>query len=918
MPPLFDVFLSHNSKDKPAVREIAKALRARQLRVWLDEDDLVPGRPWQEALEEIIQTTKAAAVLVGRDGLGPWEVPEMRACLSEFVNRKLPVIPVLLPDAPSQPDLPLFLRAFTWVDLRGGITDEGLDRLVWGITGKKPRGKKKKPEPPPFLHNLPYLPLGDLLKGRAEELRKLAENLDAGGRTAIVQHQALYGLGGIGKTRLAVEHAWAFGSRYRAAFFVRADTPEGLHAGLAALARPDLLNLGEQKAEEETVHEVIGWLKTNPGWLLILDNVDSKEAESAVLTLLPGLTGGRVLITSRLRGWPSWVQTQPLDTIPLEEARDLLLKRTSGHHRAASDDADRAWELAEKLDGLPLALEQAGAYIVHTRLSFAKYLEVWEEERKRVLDWHDEATMGYPASVTATWKTSFDRLRPTAATLLRLCAFLAPDPIPEEMLESEKESVEGACELLRSETGQEEDGADSIHEALAELESYSLISRQEATFTVHRVVQEVLQRRIPPEQLRDWIEAALGIVDGYAPFEAGDVRTWSIWNWLRPHAARVVLLADKEGVIVPTSRLMSQLGVYLHARSLYAEAEPLKRRALAIDEAFFGSDHSRVAIQLNNLGHLLRSTNRLSEAEPLIRRALAIDEALFASEHPNVARDLNNLAALLQDKNRLAEAEPLMRRALAIDETSFGSEHPYVATDLSNLAQLLQARNRLVEAEPLMRRALVIDEASFGSDHPNVALRLNNLARLLYDTDRLSEAESLMRRALAIDEASFGSKHPNVARDLNNLAQLLHATHRLSEAEPLMRRALAIDEASFGSKHPSVARDLNNLAQLLQDTSRLSEAEPLMRLAVAIDEASLGSDHPNVAEDLNNLAGLLSATNRPFEAEPLMRRTVEICERSLGPDHPRTRIAQKNLAVLLAKIASQSPPPPASGGDDSV
>ena len=134
----FDVFLSHNSKDKPAVRQLAEELRNRGLKVWLDEWELVPGRPWQEALEEIIQLTKSAAVLVGADGLGPWEIPEMRACLSEFVSRRLPVIPVLLPGASKKPDLPLFLKQFTWVDLSDGLTEDGIDRLEWGVTGKKP------------------------------------------------------------------------------------------------------------------------------------------------------------------------------------------------------------------------------------------------------------------------------------------------------------------------------------------------------------------------------------------------------------------------------------------------------------------------------------------------------------------------------------------------------------------------------------------------------------------------------------------------------------------------------------------------------------------------------------------------------------------------------------------------------------
>ncbi len=137
--PQFDVFLSHNSKDKPAVRQLAQAIKDRGLNVWLDEWELVPGRPWQEALEEIIRTARSAAVLVGADGLGPWEIPEMRACLSEFVDRDMPVIPVLMPGTPTKPILPLFLKQFTWVDLRSGLTKDGLDQLEWGITGKKPR-----------------------------------------------------------------------------------------------------------------------------------------------------------------------------------------------------------------------------------------------------------------------------------------------------------------------------------------------------------------------------------------------------------------------------------------------------------------------------------------------------------------------------------------------------------------------------------------------------------------------------------------------------------------------------------------------------------------------------------------------------------------------------------------------------------
>ena len=154
-----------------------------------------------------------------------------------------------------------------------------------------------------------------------------------------------------------------------------------------------------------------------------------------------------------------------------------------------------------------------------------------------------------------------------------------------------------------------------------------------------------------------------------------------------------------------------------------------------VEQAFKELKHDlTVRPVLNNLAQLLKDTNRLAEAEPLMRRALAIDEASYGAEHPNVAIRLNNLARLLQDTNRLAEAEPLMRRALAIDEASYGIEHPDVARDLNNLARLLQATHRLTEAEPLMRRAVEISLGFFvstGHHHPNEAQGLANYRSLL-------------------------------------------------------------------------------------------------------------------------------------------------------------------------------------------
>jgi tetratricopeptide (TPR) repeat protein len=505
------------------------------------------------------------------------------------------------------------------------------------------------------------------------------------------------------------------------------------------------------------------------------------------------------------------------------------------------------------LGGLALALEHAGAYIVRHRASFRRYRELWRGSRDKVIDWSDPAITHYPRAIAATWQTSVAQLADPARRLLERLAWLAPEPVPEFLLD----------------VPIPEDGGEDLYEALADLAAYSLATRdpEEPRFLVHGLVQDVTRRSLDAAASRQRVAEALGWVDAAFTGDPEDVRSWPRLDPLAPHARSITRQADAAGITDPTARLMNQLGVLLHAKSLHAQAEPLYRRALAVDEASFAPDHPTVATRLINLAELLRDTNRLAEAEPLYRRALAIRETSFGPNHPDVATSLNNLAVLLHATHRLAEAETLMRRALAIDEASCGPDHSTVANRLNNLAQMLQDTNRLAEAEPPMRRALAIDEKSLGPDHPTVARDVNNLARLMQATNRPAEAEPLYRRALEIDEASFGPDHPAVAIKLNNIAQLLQATGRPTEAEPLMRRGLAIDEASFGPYHPDVARDLNNLARLLQTTNRLGEAEPLMRRALSmfVDfEGKTGHPHPHPHRDavLRNYASLLAAMGK--------------------------------------------------------
>ena len=238
----------------------------------------------------------------------------------------------------------------------------------------------------------------------------------------------------------------------------------------------------------------------------------------------------------------------------------------------------------------------------------------------------------------------------------------------------------------------------------------------------------------------------------------------------------------------------------------YPEAERYYRKAAAIEDQdpFYLDAHATI----------LQKMGQYADAEPLFRRALAIDEKALGKDHPDVASSLNNLALLLYSQGKYGEAEPLCRRALAIHEKALGKDHPDVAIDLNNFALLLYSQGKYGEAEPLYRRALVIREKALGPDHPDVATSLNNLAELLRAEGKYADAEPLFRRALAIDEKALGKDHPDVAIDLNNFALLLYSQGKYGEAEPLFRRALAIDEKALGKDHPTtvgIRKNLNSL-----------------------------------------------------------------------------------------------------------
>jgi tetratricopeptide (TPR) repeat protein len=739
-----------------------------------------------------------------------------------------------------------------------------------------------RPPGPPLISDL-FPHRNPNFTGRQDLLAQLRTALISGQPAALIQ--AIHGLGGVGKTQLAVEYAYRHAAEYDLVWWVRAEEPAALAADYAALAQPLDLPQKDEPDQRLVVQAVRRELGQRTGWLLIFDNAqDPKDLRP----YLPPGEAGHVLITSRYSAWRGVANPLTVQVWERPESVAFLLKRTGQTDEAAAD------ALGEALGDLPLALAQAGAYIETNRTTFADYLDLFQSRRTEL--WEDEhPPLGYPHTVATTWSLAIEQIgqdSPAGADLLNLCAFLAPDDIPQTLLSEGGEHLPKPLSATVTDLR-------ALNKAMAALLQYSLIERTEDALSVHPMVQAVTRDRLPEKARRTWAGAAVRLVNDAFPFESEDVQTWPVCARLLPHALAAAGHAEAfQLASEATVRLLNQAGLYLKERAEFAEAKAALERALAILEQSLGPEHPNIASAVNNLGLVLQDLGDLAGARAAFERALAMAEAAYGQDHPAVAIRVNNLGEVMRQQGDLAGARAALERALAIDEAAFGPHHPEVATDVNNLGMVLQDLGDLAGARAHYERALAIDEAAFGPHHPNVAIDVNNLAGVMYALGDLAGARAHYERALTIDEAAFGPDHPNVARDVNNLGLVLQDLGDLAGARAHYERALAIDEAAYGPHHPEVATDVNNLAGVMYALGDLAGARAHYERALAIDEAAFGPHHPNVAIRVNNLGGVLKALGDLEGAQAHYERALQIFCQSLGEDHPRTVTVRTNLNSL--------------------
>jgi tetratricopeptide (TPR) repeat protein len=658
--------------------------------------------------------------------------------------------------------IPLELRGATRYDLSA---QDAYDNLFRHLTNQPAREKspvaREIRQMPPLerkqrfcgpLWNVPYSK-NPFFTGREKVMADVEKELHASGLAALT------GMGGVGKTQIAAHFAHEHRDEYSAVLWASAASQETLVSDFAATA--SLLNLPEKDEKDQavTVAAVKRWLEANGGWLLIVDNASDL---ATVHAFIPQAAKGHVLLTTQAQATGDIQAIEVPDMLP-EDGALLLLRRAkivkldvplSG---AADADRDTAKDISKELGGLPLALDQAGAYVDETHCGLAGYLDLYRKQAAELLKRRGATATEHPDSVATTFALSFERVAsasPAAADLLRLCAFLHPDAIPEQIF------TKGAAELGPNLSAIAADPL-KLNAAFAEILKFSLLRRDAdaKTLGIHRLVQAVIQDVLTNKEKREWAERAVRAVN--RTFPRVEFANWAQCERLVPQALACASLVGRDAFqFEEAGRLLNQGGVYLYHRGRFSDAEPLYQRALAIWERALGRDHRRVATSLNNLALLYKDQGKYAQAEPLYQRALTIDRKALGPDHPELAAHLNNLAELYRARGKYAEAEPLYQWALAIDEKALGSNHPGVATDLNNLALLYDDQGKYAQAEPLLQRALAIVEKTLGPAHPNVATVLANYALLLREMKRAAAATELEARALAI-RAAHAKNNPS-------------------------------------------------------------------------------------------------------------------------------------------------------------
>ncbi|KAK0674619.1 hypothetical protein QBC41DRAFT_309154 [Cercophora samala] len=765
----------------------------------------------------------------------------------------------------------------------------------------------KKWTPSPSVHTdtsgprfLVSYPRNNSFIGRSDVLTKLHQlPFNSTSQTRV----ALCGLGGIGKTQIAIEFMYWIKDAYpdMSVFWVHASNTERFREAYTSIAKTCEIP-GHNDPNSHMLPLVKTWLESKESgqWIMAIDNADDLEPffnnNGGLGRHLPECAHGTILITTRnLQVASRLTKGMTMSVIKIgkmdeDETAELLSTKLLETDPVAGDYAG----LSARLEHLPLALVQAASFIQENSITISDYIQLLDESGQKVVDLlsQDFETVGRdsdtPHAVAETWIISFEQIQQRntlAGELLSIMSFFDRQAIPYEFLDTYAEA-RGAEKL-------------QLIKALGVLKAFSFVTEdKDQKFDMHRLVHLVTRKWLVREAtMKQFAEGALCVVSECFPF--GEYQNWAICNAYLPHASAVLELKEaieSKKAKLARSNLLHNTGRLFYKQGVYQRAETYQKEAWEIRQAQLGEEDTYTLTSMGTLASTYRSQGRWQEAESLEVQVLEIEKRVLGEDHPSTLTSMNNLALTYSAQGRYKEAESLNVQVLEIEKRVLGEDHPSTSITMHNLASTYSAQGRYKEAELLQVQVLENVKRVLGEDHPATLDSMHNLASSWMGLDRLDDALELFQECLRLGEKVFRLDNPDTSKTQGVMASLYYKQGRFPEAERLQVEVLRKRRRTLGEEHPHTLTSMHNLACTWEIMDRLEEAAVLMEDYLRKRQKVLGPNHQNTITSQGEMAAIYWKQHRFNEAEAIELEVLEKSRRILGEEHPNTLTSMHNLA----------------------
>ncbi|KAH6886460.1 hypothetical protein B0T10DRAFT_81257 [Thelonectria olida] len=745
----------------------------------------------------------------------------------------------------------------------------------------------------PFSRNVNFV-------GRTGVLEELKDRFRFDHKSVPVHSRvALHGLGGIGKTQIAIAyiHWLQMAHPDVSVFWVHASTAERMRQAFAAIAQ--LCDIpGSDDSAADVLLLVKEWLENESvgRWLLAIDNADDADfffpprqgsdlppEDTNLARYLPDVAHGSILITTRNKkaGIRLTKGQQPIEISKMEDDESRQLIRTSLNDPNISEDTIMA--LSSRLEHLPLALVQAASFIRENTISVERYFDLLQKSDQNLAKLLSQPfeTIGRdsdtPDAVATTWIVSFEQIRKQdllASDLLSIMALFDRSAIPRSFVYEyyrernnahywdDSDGDDGDSNGSDHPTGSDASNDDSedieFINSMGTLKAFSFISEQEDdSYSMHRLVQLVTQKWLTSQKTKArFASRALEVVSDSFPYGKHENR--EICGRYLPHAYAVLANCPPGRAEGATATLLHCMAAFCEYRGQWSETRKLLERGLEIRRRTLGEEHHYTLASMHNLAQNYQDTGRWAEAESMLRQVMETEERTLGMDHPDTLISTYNLARSFQISGRHRESEQLQLRVLAARKRVLGEHHLDTIIGKHNLAWLYQETGRYKEAEELLLEVLEAKNELLGEGHPETITSNDTLAIVYLEQGRLDEAERLMLKVVENNSKLYSKEHPDLLLSLNNLGSIYAKQGRLKEAEELQQRVLDTRTRTIGLDHHETLTTMNNLAANFNLQGRKEEAIELMRKCLSLREKLLGPNHPYTQDsriDLGNWEG---------------------------------------------------------------